>query len=81
LVKVKGSSRRQKAIRFITLGKLDANVIVDHLKRGDCRAVQLDGSVEQMLVDRDANDRFVVPVLRAIQKYYRPGLKDEEWVG
>jgi hypothetical protein len=68
------------ATRFITLGRLDANVIVDHMKRGDYRAVQLDGSVEEMLVDRDGNERFAAPVLQAIQKYYRPGLKNEDGV-
>jgi len=68
------------ATRFITLGKLDANVIVDHLKRRDYRAVQLDGIVEQLLVSQDGKDRFAAPILQAIQKYYRPGLTNEDGV-
>ncbi|MGC9158549.1 MAG: hypothetical protein ACP5FH_06115 [Terracidiphilus sp.] len=65
------------ATRFINLGKLDANVIVDRLRDGDYGAVQIDRSSEQGLSQGHADSRFALPILLSIQKYYRPGLMDE----
>jgi hypothetical protein len=65
------------ATRFIYLGRLDANVIVDHLRNREYGAIQLDDSVEQNLSFSSVppDSRFE-RILRAIQQYYRPGYKE-----
>ena len=62
------------ATRFIDMGRLDANVIVDRLRKQEYGAIQLDRNVEYDLRQGPAEIRFAPPILRAIQQYYCVGL-------
>jgi len=64
------------APRWIALGKLDANVIVDHIRNHDYGAVQLNINVEKMLPGCHANPQCVPSILLAVQQYYHPAFQD-----
>jgi hypothetical protein len=68
------------ATRFIEQGKLDPGVIVDQLKEHRYGAVQLYDSAEQKIADPGPQSTFALPILRAIDLYYRPGLDNEDGV-
>ena len=68
------------ATRFIEQGRLDPNVIVNHLKNHEYGTVQLNDSLERKLADPRTRDRFVLPILQAIGEYYRPGMENEDGV-
>jgi hypothetical protein len=68
------------APRWIALGKLDADVMVDHLREHDYSAVQLTNSVESQLPNCDTRPQCVRPILLAIQHYYRPAFQDRDTV-
>ena len=68
------------ATRFVEQGRLDANVIVDQLRNHEYGAVQLYDSVEEKIANPDAQTCFALPILRAIDQYYRPGLDNEDGV-
>jgi hypothetical protein len=64
--------------RLIAQGRLDVNVIVDHLRNGEYGAVQLSEGMEKKPYSAVLQERFAPPILEAIQQYYRPGFKDED---
>ena len=66
------------ATRFIGLGKLDANVIVDQIKNHSYGAIQMYNSVDYKLADPEPQMSFTIPILQAINQYYRPGLENED---
>jgi hypothetical protein len=68
------------ATRFVEQGRLDANMIVDQLRNHEYGAVQLYDSVEDKVADPGAQTCFALPILRAIDEYYRPGLDNEDGV-
>jgi hypothetical protein len=68
------------APRWITLGKLDANVMVDHLRNRDYAAVQLGTTVESQLPGCSVTPQCVRSILLAIQQYYRPAFQDQDAV-
>jgi hypothetical protein len=68
------------APRWIALGKLDPGVIVEHLRNHDYSAVQLNINVEKQLPGCHANPQCVLPILLAVQQYYRPALDDPNCV-
>jgi hypothetical protein len=65
------------APRWIALGKLDANVMVDHLRNQDYSAVQMGSTVEGQLPGCHATPQCVLSILLAIQQYYRPAFQDK----
>jgi hypothetical protein len=62
------------ATRLIGLGKLDARVLVDGIRRGQYGAIQLDGQ----MADEAEVERFDPAVLAAIQQYYVVAVEDED---
>jgi hypothetical protein len=68
------------ATRFIEQGKLDPSVIVDRLKKHEFGAVQLYDNVEQKIAAPGPQSTFALPILRAVDLYYRPGLDNEDGV-
>jgi hypothetical protein len=68
------------APRWIALGKLDANVMVQHLQNRDYSAVQLLSNVESQLPGCAATPQCVRPILLAIQQNYRPAFQDKDSV-
>jgi len=62
---------------WIALGKLDANVMVDHLRNQDYSAVQMGSTVEGQLPGCHATPQCVLSILLAIQQYYRPAFQDK----
>jgi hypothetical protein len=68
------------ATRFIFLGRLDANVMVDRLRKREFGAIQMYASPEQKLKGRWPDAHFAPPILRAIQQYYRPDFQNEDGV-
>jgi hypothetical protein len=68
------------APRWIALGKLNANVMVDHLRNRDYSAVQLGTNVESQLPGCSVTPQCVQSILLAIQQYYRPAFKDQDSV-
>jgi hypothetical protein len=68
------------ATRFVEQGRLDANVIVNQLRNHEYGAVQLYDGVEDKIANPGAQTCFTLPVLRAIDEYYRPGLDNEDGV-
>lgn len=66
--------------RLIEQGRLDANVIVDHLRKEEYGAVQLSEEMEQKPYSAVLQQRFAPPILEAIQQYYRSGFKDKDGV-
>jgi len=68
------------APRWIALGRLDPNVMVDHLRNRDYSAVQLGRTVESQLPGCHATPQCVEPILVAIQQNYRPAFQDQDTV-
>ncbi|MGA3082583.1 MAG: hypothetical protein ABSD44_14620 [Terracidiphilus sp.] len=68
------------ATRFIEQGKLDSGVIVDQLKEHRYGSLQLYDSAEQKIAAPGPQSTFALPILRAIELYYRPGLDNEDGV-
>jgi hypothetical protein len=68
------------ATRFVQLGKLDPNVIVDRLRNHEYGAVQLYDSVEDKIAEPNPQQCFALPILQAIGQYDRPGLDNEDGV-
>ena len=68
------------APRWVALGRLDANVIVGHLRNHDYSAVQMLSTVESQLPGCHATPQCVQSILLAIQRYYRPAFQDRECV-
>jgi hypothetical protein len=68
------------ATRLITLGRLDANIMVDRLRNYQFVAVQLNSSVEQKIGGRWPDGHFALPILLAIQQYYQPGFRNQDGV-
>jgi hypothetical protein len=66
------------ATRFIGQGKLDANVIIDGIKNHSYGAIQMYNSVDDKLADPEPQMSFSIPILQAINQYYRPGLDNED---
>jgi hypothetical protein len=66
------------APRWIALGKLNANVMVDHLRHQDYSAVQLGTTVESQLPGCAITPQCVRPILLAIQQYYHPAFQDQD---
>jgi hypothetical protein len=66
------------ATRFIGQGKLDANVIVDQIKNHSYGAIQMYNSADYKLADPEPQMSFTIPILQAINQYYRPGLENED---
>jgi hypothetical protein len=66
------------ATRFIGQGKLDANVIVDQIKNHNYGAIQMYNSADYKLADPEPQMSFAIPILQAINQYYRPGLENED---
>ena len=66
------------ATRFIGQGKLDANVIVDQIKNHRYGAIQMYNSADQKLADPEPQMSFTIPILQAINQYYRPALENED---
>jgi hypothetical protein len=60
------------APRWIALGKLDPNVMVEHIRNRDYSAIQLTNSVEWQLPGCKTTPQCVEPILLAIQQNYRP---------
>lgn len=68
------------AERFIKQGKLDANVIVDHLRRHEYGAVQMYEGVESESSGPWITGEFAPSILQSIQRYYRPVFKNPEGI-
>ena len=68
------------APRWIALGKLNANVMVEHLRNRDYSAVQLGTNVESQLPGCSVTPQCVQSILLAIQQYYRPAFQDQDTV-
>jgi hypothetical protein len=68
------------APRWIALGKLDADVMVQHLQNRDYSAVQLTSTVESQLPGCGATPQCVRSILLAIQQNYRPAFQDKDCV-
>jgi hypothetical protein len=66
------------ATRFIGQGKLNANAIVDQIKNHAYGAIQMYNSTDSKLADPEPQMSFTIPILRAINQYYRPGLENED---
>jgi hypothetical protein len=66
------------ATRFIGAGKLDSSVIVDALREHQYGAVQMYNDVQIKLADHEPQMSFTIPILNAIDQYYRPGLENED---
>jgi hypothetical protein len=66
------------ATRFIGQGKLDANVIVDQIKNHNYGAIQMYNNADYKLADPEPQMSFTIPILQAINQYYRPGLENED---
>lgn len=64
------------ATRMIGLGRLDAGVLVDALRRQQYGAVQLDGPLDG---ERRA-ELFASPIRAAIREYYQPVLENQDGV-
>jgi hypothetical protein len=64
------------APRWIALGKLDPNVMVQHVQNRDYSAIQLTGTVESQLPGCKSTPQCVESLLLAIQQNYRPVLQD-----
>ena len=68
------------APRWIALGKLNANVMVEHLRNRDYSAVQLGMPVESQLPGCAVTPQCVPSILLAIQQYYHPAFQDQDTV-
>jgi hypothetical protein len=66
------------ATRFIGQGKLDQNVIVEQIKNHVYGAIQMYNSVDDKLADPEPQMSFTIPILQAINQYYRPGMENED---
>jgi hypothetical protein len=65
------------APRWIAFGKLDANVIVEHLRNRDYSAIQMESTLESQLPGCHLTPQCVQSILLAVQQYYRPAFKDK----
>jgi hypothetical protein len=65
------------APRWVAFGRLDANVIVEHLKNRDYSAVQMESPVESQLPGCHLTPQCVQSILLAIQQYYQPAFQDK----
>jgi hypothetical protein len=68
------------ATRFIGAGKLDPGVMIDRIKDHAYGAIQMYNDVDQKLADPEPQMSFTIPILQAIDKYYTPGLENEDGV-
>lgn len=68
------------AWRFVKQGRLDPNVIVDHLRNREYGTVQLYSSVELELDGHGDPVLIPTPILLAIQRYYRPGFENKDGI-
>jgi hypothetical protein len=66
------------ATRFIGLGKLDPNVIVEQLKNHQYGAIQMYNDADSKLANHEPQMSFAIPILKAINQYYRVGLENED---
>jgi hypothetical protein len=63
--------------RWISLGKLDANVMVEHVQNRDYSAIQLISTVESQLPGCKVTPQCVESILLAIQRNYRPVIQNK----
>jgi hypothetical protein len=63
------------ATRFIDIGRLDPDAMVERLKNHEFGAIQMRGSAEQKLLQRSF-ERFAPPILEAVDAYYHPAFLD-----
>jgi hypothetical protein len=68
------------ATRFIGEGKLDPGVMIDRIRNHAYGAIQMYNDVGQKLADPEPQMSFTIPILQAIDKYYTPGLENEDGV-
>jgi hypothetical protein len=66
------------ATRFIGEGKLDSNVIVERLRNHQYGAIQMYDNVDAKLANHEPQMSFAIPILQAINQYYRVGLENED---
>jgi hypothetical protein len=66
------------ATRFIGQGKLNPEVIIDRIKNHSYGAIQMYNNVDDKLADPEPQMSFTIPILQAINQYYRPGLDNED---
>jgi hypothetical protein len=64
------------ATRFIDIGRLDPDAMVERLKNHEFGAIQMRGSVEQKLLVQRSFERFAPPILEAVGAYYHPAFQN-----
>ncbi|MGA7832662.1 MAG: hypothetical protein WCA21_17025 [Terracidiphilus sp.] len=68
------------ATRLIGQGKLDPGEMIERIKNHAFCAIQMYNNVDQKLADPEPQMSFTIPILQAINQYYRPGLENEDGV-
>jgi len=74
------SLRSFNATRFIGAGKLDPGVMIDRIKDHAYGAIQMYNERRPEARRSEPQMSFTIPILQAIDKYYTPGLENEDGV-